>query len=861
MMAQHGNSSAGSVNIVTKSGSNMFHGNVFEYVRNTALNANNFFSHAQDNLKRNQAGFTVGGPVLKNKLFFFGGIERLWIRTTSGSSEAQSMTQAERNGDFSGDSTVITDPLNNNQPFPGNKIPQDRLSPAAQNLLKLTPLPDADGLARFTFVTPENDFQYIGRADYNPNPKNSLMFRLFGTTQNLPYHSPSDNIFAAQPRIDDFSQSATLSHTFVASPNLIAHTQITGTHLVTGAQSDFPATMATLGVKVYAPSNDIAVGLFASGITFGTPARVHFARSTEEFVHDWSWAKGHHTFSWGAQLSWMQYNEDTVFYSSGFYGFDGHITGLDRADFVLGQMSSFQQINGENENRRQPLRGFHFGDTWRVHPRLTLSYGIRWEPYTFFTDTKNRNQTFFPENYAAGIRSQVFINAPPGLVYYGDKDPNGGTIGRSVQKPDLDNFGPRIGIAWDPFGDGKSSIRAGYGIYYDAPQLISLNNQNDVSPFSYSVTYNDGFFDDPYLGRESDNVFPLKSFLKDTPYQSPLFTILEDNKFISPYTQNWNLTIERQIFKDTRLRVGYVGSKGTHLDAVYDENAAIYDPTLTLAENQANVNDRRPFQGYQSIQRTFYGLNSTYNALQIDLNKRFSNGFTALGAYTWSKSLDYNSINIWGGSQIMENPSNFFFRRSVSNQNVPQRLVTSFVWELPTGRLVQGSAIGKAVLGNWKLSGIVILQSGHPFTVGSTGDVLANGGGNTNTGGGGDTTANLLGAGNPVLDTSRSKGAKIAEYFDITRFANPAGRAIWHPGAQRSCGPRPRERGHFSRQGVPLPFFGEGGLGEFRFEQFNLFNRTNLSNPVTSMSSSNFGRILSTATGPRILQLALKVAF
>lgn len=562
MMGQHGNSSAGSVNIVTKSGSNVFHGNVFEYVRNTALNANNFFSHAQDNLKRNQAGFTIGGPVLKNKLFFFGGIERLWIRTTSGSSQAQSMTAAERSGDFSGDPTTILDPLNNNQPFPGNRIPQDRLSPAAQNLLKLTPLPDADGLTRFTFAAPENDFQYIGRADYNPNAKNSLMFRLFGTTQQLPYHSPSDNIFAVQPAIDNFSQSATVSHTFVASPNLIAHTQITGTHLVTGAQSDFQTTMATLGVKVYAPSNDVTVNLFASGITFGTPQRVHFARSSEEIVHDWSWAKGQHTFSWGAQLSWMQYNEDTVFLSSGSYGFDGHITGLDRADFVLGQMSSFQQINGENENRRQPLRGFHFGDTWHLRPRLTLSYGIRWEPYTFFTDTKNRNQTFSPQNYAAGIRSKEFVNAPPGLLYYGDADPNGGTIGRSVQKPDLDNLGPRIGIAWDPFGDGKSSIRAGYGIYYDAPQLISLNNQNDVSPFSYSVTYNDGLFDNPYLGRESDNVFPLKSFLKDTPYQSPLFTILEDNKFISPYTQNWNLTIERQILKDARLRVGYLGARG-----------------------------------------------------------------------------------------------------------------------------------------------------------------------------------------------------------------------------------------------------------------------------------------------------------
>ena len=845
----HGNASSGAINIVTKSGTNEIHGDVFWFVRNTDLDASSFFSHQQDQLKQNQAGFTLGGPILKTKLFVFGGLEKLEIRTASGASRALSMDAAERSGNFSADPPIL-DPTTG-APFPGNIIPASRLSPAAINLLKLAPLPGPDGFADYTYAQPEHDLQYIIRGDYSLNARNNFTARYFQTGQSLPYNSPGDDIFAALTAPKNSYENGTLSYNFIASPNLISHTQVTINHMIAQAKSDFPTNIADLGVNVYAPSNDISVQMVNSGLGFSAPPPIYFARATEEFVHDWTWTKGKHTLTWGLRLSWSQYNEYTIYNSSGLYQFDGYETGLDRADFMLGLMSFFTQNNGEFENRRQPLSGFYFGDVWRVTPRFTVSLGLRYEPYTFFTDTQNRNQTFSPENYDEGVKSKVYLNAPAGLLYYGDVDASGRKLGKSVIEPDLNNLGPRLGIAWDPFGDGKSSVRMAYGIYYDQASMIQQNNSNDVAPFSYEVSFNNGSFDNPYAGRESANVYPVTNLLPTTPYQTPLFTIVLDKKFTSPYTQNYNFTLERQVLTDTRVRVGYVGTKATHLQGEYNENPPIYNPALSLTENINTINERRPYQGYQDIIRSFHGLNSDYNALQISVDKRFSNGFTVLGIYTWSKSLDYMSQNIWADNQLQQNPFDFFFRRGPATQNVPQRFVTSFVWDLPAPH--SEALIAKALLGNWKLSGILTLQSGMPFNINANGDVLANGGTES-------AYVDLIGSGNPVLHAS-SKGAEVAEYFDTSRFAEPAVNTYGTLGRDILVGPGFANMDASLVKGFRIPFLKERGLGELRFEAFNVFNRTNFGQPNTDITSPAFGQLTTTIGNARLLQVAAKIHF
>ena len=848
-----GSSSAGVVNTVTKSGTNKIHGNGFWFLRNTDLDATNFFSHQQDQLKQNQAGFTLGGPFIKNRLFYFGGLERLWVRQTLGNSRAESLTAAERKGDFSADGITITDPLTG-EPFPNNVIPQSRLSPAAQNLLAITPLPGPDGFADFSYSTPENDWQYIGKADYVINDRQNLTFRVFGSTQDLPYNSPDNNIFLVQLANHNFSQNATLSYNFVISPNLITHTQLTGSHLVTNGASNLTLNVADLGVHVYAPSNDISVFLANSGVSMSTPPKIYFARASEVILHDWTWNKHSHTLTWGLQLGWKQYNENTIYDSSGSFAFNGQYTGFDRADFVLGSFSYFTQNNGELENRREQTRGFYFSDVWRITPRFTVSVGLRYEPFGFFTDTKNRNQTFSPQAYASGYKSVVYLNAPPGLLYYGDTDPvTHNKVPKGVMTPDLDNVAPRIGIAWDPFGDGKSSVRAGYGIYYDAPQLAASNNMNDVAPFSYRVQLFSGQFDNPYAGHEDLNVYPVQQFVPTTPYQSPLSTILLDGHFVTAYMQDWSFTLERQILPDTRLRVGYVGTKGTHLDGEWDENAPIYNPSLTLDQNIATINQRRPYLGYQNITREFYGLNSTYNALQVSLDKRFSHGFTLLSNYTWSKTLDYSSQNNYAGNLVI-NSFNFFFQRSVSDQNRPQRFVNSFVWDLPAAGGPHASTVVKAVTHDWRLSGILSMMSGRPFTISANGDFLANGQ---------ETTPDVddICAGNPVLGAGRSKGARVAEYFNTASFQNPAPDTYGTLGRNALVGPGFANMDASLVKGFKLPFLGEAGLGQLRFEAFNVFNRTNFGLPDTGLSDPAFGQLISTVGNARILQLAIKLAF
>ncbi|MBI3697019.1 MAG: hypothetical protein HY238_19570 [Acidobacteria bacterium] len=282
---------------------------------------------------------------------------------------------------------------------------------------------------------------------------------------------------------------------------------------------------------------------------------------------------------------------------------------------------------------------------------------------------------------------------------------------------------------------------------------------------------------------------------------------------------------------------------------MWDENAPIYDPRRTLSQNRATVDDRRPVKDFQTIYKWMHGLNSSYHALQVSVDKRYSRGFTVSTSYTWSKNLDYVSSQSWGGAFGINNPLNFFFSRGNSDHTRQHRLINSFVWDLP--RLQKGST-ADAILGNWRLSGIITLQSGRPFSVGATNNPMA---------GAGAARADLVGSGYPVLDPGRSKGEKLAAYFDKARFTNPAPNTYGTLGRNTLFGPGFANADVSLTKGWRLPFLREAGRIEYRFEAFNLLNATHLGNPVTGQTNPNFAKILGTDGGPRILQMALKVAW
>jgi hypothetical protein len=859
MGVEQGGLSGGALNVVTKSGTNQVHGDAFWFVRNNALNATNFFSRQQDQLKRHQFGFTLGGPFVKNKLFGFAGVQRLTIRQAPGNLRTQTLTAAERRGDFSATPIPLFDPLTG-QRFPNNQIPASRFSPAALKLLSLSPLPDADGFVRYTISQPENGIQGIGKLDYVLNDKNNFVFRVFESDGNTPFHSPADNIHAARYGGFRESRTGTLGHTWVMNPTTVVHTQFTAAHQLANIATDFPLTTADLGVALKPMGNHIDISMVGSGVSFNAPLHaIRFGRGSLELLHDWNKSVGNHNLVWGMSFVRKRFNNNTQFHSSGQFQFDGHATGsgndsgFDRADFLLGAFSFFTQNSGEIEQRRGTQTGWYIGDTWRIRPGLTLNLGLRYEPYKLFADELDRNQTFDLAANRAGIRSTIFKNALPGLFYHGDKRPSGygggDTFGSVVTDPDYNNFAPRVGFAWSPTKDGKTSVRGGYAMFFDGPSLNAQNDANNVTPFSYSVEFFDGSLDRPFAGREALNIFPASAADHNVPFPTPLFTIVLDKKFITPYTHNWSLTLEREVVGNFLMRVGYVGTSAIHLKSEYDQNAPIYNPNLTLAQNRADIDSRRPVQDFQTISRWMHGLNSSYHGLQITADKRYSHGFTVSTSYTWSKNLDYVSRNGFGGSRGINNPFNFFFSRGNSDLTRTHRFVNSFVWDLPRYR--KGSTVDN-VLGNWRLSGITSLQSGRPFSVGAS---------NNPTAGAGSARADLIGEGYPVLDPNRPKGAKIDQYFDKTRFANPAPNTFGTLGRNALFGPGYANVDTSLAKGWRLGFLGEGGVVEYRFEAFNLLNATHLANPVTGITNPNFGKITGTDGDPRILQMALKIGW
>ena len=866
MGVEMGGKSGGSINIVTKTGTNELHGNAFWFVRNTAMNATDFFSRQEDQLKRNQYGATIGFPIIKNKLFVFGGFQKLLNRVGSGGSRAQTLTAAQRAGNFSANPNTIFDQLAG-EAFPNQTIPASRFSPAALNILKQSPLPDPDGFTRFGFNRPNDGEQYIGRADYNHSENHSISFRYFEANQKNPFSSPIGNIHAVRSLGYQDTQNANLGYTYIVSPTLLSTTRFTASHIKSVFDNDFPISINDFGINNFGPRvGGVSISLRESGVNFSTGNRGTFTRTTGEVLHDWTWIKENHTITFGANLALKQFNNDTFFRSAGRFEFNGRGTtgagspGYDRADFMLGLMSRYQQNNGEFEQRRIVTKAVYISDTWRARPGLTLTFGLRWEPYELFSDVRERIQFFDLNNHINGVGSKQFLKAPLGLYYPQDAAPNGYPCGSTVRHagacPDYNNIAPRFGFAWDPVGDGRTSIRGGYAIFYDLPSLHILNDANNVAPFSYSVEmFHKGLsMDDPFGGtlndgrpaRELDR-FPVADFASDTPFAIPLYTIVSQNKYITPYTQNWSLTVEREVVRDTLVRLGYVGAKATHLKTEYDANPAIYNSSLSLTENRDTVNARRQIKGFQEISHWMLGLNSSYHALQASMDKRYSDGFTLSVAYTWSKSLDYVSFNGFGGRDQIPNPFNFFMSRGLGDNHRPHRLVTSYVWDIPS--LVE-SGPGKAILGDWRFSGILTFQSGRPVDIFSSGSFVP---------GAGRTRADIVGNGSPIR--GGSKGQMIDAYFNTSRFAQPAPGTYGTLARNSFLGPGYGNYDMSLVKSFPIPAIGEAGRLEFRFEAFNLFNATHLNRPNRNLTNPNFGRITSTDGGPRILQFALKVFF
>ncbi len=862
--AEYGQNSSGVVNVVTKSGTNALHGDAFEFARNAVFNARNFFASKRDQLKRNQFGGTLGGPIIKDRLFFFGGYQATRIRNTRSDLSAYVPTAADLSGDFSaflnarspgnplGRQVAIKDPING-QPFPNNQIPVSRFDPASLAMLKYLPASSsANGFALYSQPVIQNFNEFIIRVDYSISTNDRLNYRFNKSYYNQPGIFANNNLLTYSDQTPDSSYNTAVQETHIFTPTLLNDFRFGVTRETTSRHppSNTP-NVADFGVKnIYqTPSKAIESFSVAGFFTYGAFADSVFARTTFDWYDTLRWVKGRHSISLGGAFERARFNQDNLLFQNGTFSFTGDITGVAISDYLLGRLRTFTQGWGSFQKDRNILFSTFVQDTFKVNRRLTLNGGVRWEPSIPWHDLYNQAEAFNPMLFAQGIRSKVYTNAYPGELFAGDA--GFPADGRTTS---WNNIAPRVGFAYDVFGDGKTSIRGGTGIFYNSRvPAFSNDSQVQTSPFSPTVSLTNpaGPFSNPYLG--VNDPFPLTfpvphNFVFPTPVRVYSWDT-SHYALQTPTVYNWNLTIERQLWPDWLARAAYVGSRTNHLMENEQLNPAVYTPGSTLSTDA-----RRPYQPYTSIVQATASGNSLYNSLQLSLEKRLSRGFTILANYTWSKSLDNipfgadvtspilntgltMSPYIPGFKRIDTGPSDFDFTHT---------FVVSYVWQL--AQLKHANALVRNAFGGWEITGITTAQSGPPLTLYAGTDRSQTGIGYDHA----DYTGGKVYTSGPCANQS-----PCVSYFLPSAFAAPALGSYGNlaKGTLRGPGLFNTDLGAFKNFRAT-----ERLTIQLRGEFFNVFNRTNFNSPGTTVSAGGFGNIIS-ARDPRIGQLAAKVVF
>ena len=851
--AEFGRYPGGVVNVITRSGTNQFHGLVYDYFRNSALNSREFFNNTVTPLKQNQFGGNFGGPILKDKAFFFASYEGLRIVTpfiipTGG---ITTPTPAEARGDFS-NLNPSQWPKLNGVPYSYNGVQgvinPSLLDPVAQNFLKLVPLANAS-----TGVSPQQSAsanttanQGLIHLDYQPVQSHQLSGMFFQSIAN------SNNPGSGGNQLLSYSGASTranqtnvvLSDVWIVSPNKLntlrpfyTLNHLDQTNLYNGPSwSDLGSTIGVGALPATQPQISIN-GYFTGGEGSGGPDNLRQQSFGAEDIFDWS--AGNHQIRFGGAYLWNRYAEQGEYLGTGQATFNGFATGNALADFLLGRANSLRQNNGASHSLHQPDPSLFVQDNYRITHKMTLNLGLRWEVFAPFTGQNNFG-TFVP-----GVQSQRFPNAPLGLLTAGDPGVPDGIV-----KTQYNAFAPRVGFAYDVFGTGKTAVRGGYGIFY-AARAVSLSTNPEQQPFildnTISATPNlvapyapnaDPF---PYVVNLQNPVFFSGATLSSIPLNAT-----------SPYVQEYNLTVEQQLGRDWSARMAYVGSISRKFYLSRDQNAPIYTPGASTAT--AALNNRRPYQPtpntytFGSIVENDPAGNASYDALQLTLTRRFAHGVSLLANYVWSKSIDITSNDPSNITLTLSNQNNIQADRARSDYDVPQRFVASYLWATP--QIHRFGFVGTDVFSNWQLNGITTLSTGTPFTITSGVD--------TNL----DTvlTDRPDTIGNPILPGGRSRSAKIQQFFNTAAFAQlPANPANPYGNTARNSliGPGYVNTDFSAFKNIPV--WRESQV-QFRAEFFNLFNNVNLSNPTGVMTSPLFGKITSSNTA-RVTQFALKYSF
>jgi hypothetical protein len=831
--AEHGRNGGGVFLAITRAGNNAFHGSLWEFLRNKALNARNFFSVDKPDLKQNQFGFTLGGPVIRNRAFFFGSYQGLRIRQTQLFATARPPSAAERTGDFSSSRLSPRDPLTG-QPFANAKIPADRFDGVAMKLVeRYLPLPNtSDGRWVALVPAPTNGNQYLWRIDYNFGASNTVNLRFFRDSTNevtqlgniVPYSPERDEL-----QVDNWALHDT--HTF--SPQFLNELHL-GVNRVDTRQRTLDSTqLSDLGAILPGVTPPFLSRITVDGF-FTLDAGNHFIEhgNIYQLNDSMSWFRGRHSFKFGGEFQRTEMINRASSANNGYFRFDGSITGSAFADFLIGKPRNLDQASPYD----RVVKGWNmfafFQDDFHVSPRVTLNVGLRYQlfrPYHHVHDWTN--------TYRAGQQSQVVPGAPLGTVFPGDPG-----ITRGLMPVDKNNFAPRLGIAWDALGDGRLSIRTSYGLFYEDFRSDIWTYPAVNQPFVIREFIDNPFsLTDPYRGRV--NPFPYIYTPTSAKFSFPmgLYTVPAP-VLTSPYIHQMSLTIERALPAGIIAKAGYVGKLAHNLLRMEQKNPAVYIPGRSTT---ANTDSRRILMPgiYTSFREVTTSSNAAYHSLQLSVNRRFSGGLTWMLSYTLGKLLDYYSAQNIG--QTSQDPFNYRADRARSDEDRRHVMAVSFVYEIPVWR-DQRSALRKA-LGGWSVAGVVSILSGLPVWVRSDRD-------NSLTGVGFDRP-DLVG--DPVR-THTSRDDMIRQFFNTAAFVpNQPGR---YGNAARNLFSGPAHSSTDLSLVKNFAISERAGRIQFRTEFFNAWNQVNFSQPEARLANQNFGRIQS-AGSPRIVQFAMKYVF
>lgn len=849
--ARYVSAPAGAVNIVTKSGTNEIHGNVFEFIRNGAVNAGNFFSYnptvghpVADPLKRNQFGANIGAPILRNRWFIFGGYQGTRISDSACCITYSVPNAQERMGNLSDVPGPIRNPATG-LPFPGNQI--GPLDPTMQNLLVYIPLPADPKTDLHSFPVPTFDTEqsYVIKSDF-VHGSHRFFGRYFYDLYDLPPTGiPNKDILASQRGQNHHWHNATVGDTWVHG-NLVNDARFSFVRdesvNVAGEQG---VSLPSLGQPNMTEGQYPTIQALFVEPYFYIQAGNHndFSRNTYDGSDDVTFLRGRHQISFGGELQRITAQEISDNLQNAGMIFAPIFTGNGLADFLLGLPIEVIQADGIYMNSAGWLVGFYGEDKIRFTDRLTVTAGLRWDPYIPFYALQGRIQCYIP-----GEQSKVYPNAPPGLVFAGD--PNCNASGTNSKN--LGNVEPRVGFAWQVDSSGKTVLRGGYGIYTMQYPMASFYAYGAVQPFERRFTLiPPGPVSNIYATFPGGNPF-AGGFHLGGPLPPPTATFINPQtlynlaqNFRLPYLQQFSLILERSLTDNDFVSVGYYGSLGRHLGLVQDDNQAVYIPGHSTT---TNVQSRRPDQNFQQAFTTVPTGMSNYSGLEVVYRHRARAGLTLSAAFDYSKAMDDNSNpandNLTGA--LISIPNNPGFRYGPADFNQTHTLRAMGVWSLPW--YASATGFKKIALGDWQLSGLFAWDSGMPFSVSSPYAQSFTGNGTDLA----DRVPNV-----PItLPGNRSQQAKVAEYFNTAAFTINAPGTFGDSGRNILTSP-----GYVDVDSAVMKDFRltqRFGLN-FRVEAFNVLNHTNFAPPLSSLGPTN-GR-LTGARDPRILQGAVKFVF